>query len=210
MCGRVIEMTPDNILRGKSCRLCAFEKFTRDKYYTNDEFVSRVYDAVGDEYTFLEDYVSSKTKISVIHNKCNYIYKVAPQNFFRGRRCPKCSKSHAELFIEKWLTINGFSFEREYRFDDCRHILPLPFDFKINFDGHFVLLEYDGLQHKKGWYRKNDDLDFIQYKDGIKDKYCAENGIKLLRAEHYLYERPGRNNNRLIEFLKENLCVDAK
>lgn len=44
------------------------------------------------EYTFTEDYVNSSTKIRVIHNVCGYIYKVNPNSFLSGRRCPKCSE----------------------------------------------------------------------------------------------------------------------
>lgn len=58
---------------------------------TNKEFIEEVYDLVGGEYTFLEEYVMSKTKIEVKHNTCNYKWKVQPNEFLRGSRCPKCS-----------------------------------------------------------------------------------------------------------------------
>ena len=55
-------------------------------------FLEKVYDKVGKEYTFLEEYVNNKVKLKVRHNICGNIYDVRPNDFLsRGRRCPKCS-----------------------------------------------------------------------------------------------------------------------
>ena len=57
---------------------------------SNIEWIKKVKELVGDEYTFLEKYINIKEKIKVIHNKCNHIYKVDPEHFARGNRCPNC------------------------------------------------------------------------------------------------------------------------
>lgn len=62
---------------------------------SNKEFICRVTKLVGDEYTFLEKYKTSKEKILVRHNSglCRYNeYYVSPDKFMRGRRCPVCRK----------------------------------------------------------------------------------------------------------------------
>lgn len=61
------------------------------KRKTNEEFKQEVYNLVKDEYTFLENYVNSKAKIKVKHNKCGNIYEVQPSNFLKGTRCPYCA-----------------------------------------------------------------------------------------------------------------------
>jgi len=58
---------------------------------TNEEFIKEIYDLVGNEYTFLEEYKSNKNKILCIHNKCNYEWKISPNHFFNGTRCPECA-----------------------------------------------------------------------------------------------------------------------
>lgn len=58
---------------------------------TNEQFKHEVYILAGNEYTFLDKYVNGKAKIKVKHNKCRNVYKVAPDNFIRGSRCPYCS-----------------------------------------------------------------------------------------------------------------------
>lgn len=73
------------------------------KLKTNEEWVSQVYDLVGEEYTFLEDYVTARTLIKVKHNTCGHTYKVCPDKFRIGRRCPKCSGKYRrtnEDFLE--------------------------------------------------------------------------------------------------------------
>lgn len=57
---------------------------------TNEEFVAEMHELVGNEYTFLEPYINSKTKIKVRHNVCGTIYSVIPNNFRNGTRCPYC------------------------------------------------------------------------------------------------------------------------
>lgn len=84
-CGNVYEVTPSRFLSGERCPYCAglVKK-------TDQQFKQEVYTLVGDEYTFLDSYVNAKTKLRVKHNKCNFIYSVAPTNFLRGSRCPHC------------------------------------------------------------------------------------------------------------------------
>jgi len=62
------------------------------KTKTPEEFLVEVEELVGEEYTVLEDYVTSKTKILFRHNTCGYEYKNKPNHFLTGKRCPLCAK----------------------------------------------------------------------------------------------------------------------
>jgi hypothetical protein len=59
---------------------------------THEEFLQQVFDLVEDEYTVLESYQRTATKISFKHNleNCGNIFMVRPADFLRGTRCPKC------------------------------------------------------------------------------------------------------------------------
>lgn len=91
---------------------------------TNAQFLLEVEDLVKDEYTFLESYVNTKTKIKVRHNKCGHVYSASPAKFLTGRRCPACRykkssekqiKSNKEFLEEVYnLTKNEYSFLEEY------------------------------------------------------------------------------------------------
>lgn len=63
------------------------------KRKTHETFVKEIYNLVGNEYTVLGRYASSKTKLNVIHNTCGHIYDVRPDKILDNRRCPKCARN---------------------------------------------------------------------------------------------------------------------
>lgn len=60
------------------------------KRKTDSEFKSEVFNLVGNEYTFLDEYINKSTKLLVKHNECGNTYKVMPSSFLKGTRCKKC------------------------------------------------------------------------------------------------------------------------
>ena len=67
------------------------------KLKTTEEFKKEVYNLVNDEYTLLNDYINSKTKVKLKHNKCNNIYEVTPSDFIQGKRCPYCANINRNI-----------------------------------------------------------------------------------------------------------------
>lgn len=63
---------------------------------TNEVFVKEVKNIVGDEYTFMEPYVTSSTKLKIVHNICGHEYYISPNSFLRGRRFPNCNGNSAK------------------------------------------------------------------------------------------------------------------
>jgi very-short-patch-repair endonuclease len=86
--------------------------------------------------------------------------------------------------IKNFLTDNNFIYKEQHRFDDCRNLLPLSFDFYLPEQN--ICIEYDGEQHfRKFKFEKNDDdLLIRQKRDRIKTKYCKKNKIKLIRIKY--------------------------
>lgn len=60
------------------------------KRKTTKKFKEEVFDLVGNEYKLLGEYVNAKTKIDIKHLECGYKYKVTPDSFLQGTRCPSC------------------------------------------------------------------------------------------------------------------------
>lgn len=80
---------------------------------TNIEFLEQVKNVVGEEYTFLEQYVNNSTKINVRHNVCGNIYSVSPDKFLFGRRCPYCAKNKKkthEEFVQEVYKLVGYEY----------------------------------------------------------------------------------------------------
>ena len=123
-CNHTYEAIPSNILRGIGCPIC-------HGFKTSDTFRQQIEEKYPNEYKILGEYINNRTKILVRH-KCGYEWEVIPKDLLRDIRCPRCIMSKGELFIFNYLTERKIEFTPQYSFNDCRDILPLPFDFMIN------------------------------------------------------------------------------
>lgn len=183
-CSYVFEALPDNVLSNKSgCPKC-YGNILK----TTEQFVDEVKDLTDNEYELLTEYKGNKIPVMMKHKICGHEYNVTPHKFITGRRCPACNSSHGELYIRNYLIENGIEFKQEYRILECKRNRPLPFDFAI-FDQEklSMLIEFDGEQHFKQVFPENgrSTLKYVQENDRIKNKYCEENNIPLLRIPYY-------------------------
>jgi uncharacterized protein with PIN domain len=140
-CGNVYTVAPHVFLKGVRCPYCAglIKK-------TDEQFKKEVYNLVGDEYTFLDTYTNSATKLRVKHNVCGNVYSVRPTDFFSlHNRCPYCNSPKGETIITKILNNLNIRYEYQKTFDDLRDIHLLSYDFYI--PDQNILIEYQGIQH---------------------------------------------------------------
>lgn len=103
-----------------------------------------------------------------------------------------CMKSHGETLIAQILNDNNISYQREFTFDDLyleQKNCKLRFDFAI-FENNKLshLIEYDGIQHfqarnDNGWNNEI-NLELTQLRDKIKNQYCQQHNIKLIRIKY--------------------------
>lgn len=98
--------------------------------------------------------------------------------------CGCLKKSKGEYFIEKILKENNIPFIKEIKFNDLKDKTYLRFDFAIlnNENKIIKLIEFDGRQHYDEtsiWHTKE-----VILHDQIKNNYCKQNKIKLLRLNN--------------------------
>jgi hypothetical protein len=198
-CKSTFRMRAHDFLKNNNrCPKCSLKKAGLNRRKSHEEFLNEVKSLVGDEYEVLSKYNQCRDKILIRHNKCNNLSWISAKHFlYDGTRCPACNTSKGENRIKQWLDDNNYNYETQFSFSDCKNKLPLRFDFKINLnDNNFVLLEYDGVQHfNETWY---DNLSIQQRRDSIKDNYCKEKNIKLIRIKYTDYDN-------IENILKENL-----
>lgn len=139
-CGKVYKVEPHSFLKGQGCPSCSVRAPK-----SVDQFTQEVFNLVGDEYTFLDDYVNNYTKLRVKHNKCGHIYKVRPYSFLEGYGCPYCKISQGEKLVGSILSSFTISYECQKTFDDLKDTKPLSYDFYI--PDQSILIEYQGIQH---------------------------------------------------------------
>lgn len=174
-CGNVYKVQPNAFLHGSRCPYCGV-----NAKKTNEQFQQEIYDLVGDEYTFLDNYVNKRTKLRVKHNKCGNTYEVTPGNFLQGSRCPYCSNSKGEDIINKILKSLGIKYEYQKAFDGLRDTQPLSYDFYI--PSQNILIEYQGLQHYQpvGYFGGKSRFKVQQKHDKMKSEYAKINHYKLI------------------------------
>ena len=125
-------------------------------------------------------------------------------------QCNTCTKrqSNLEYLTEQYLNSIGVKYIAEYRFTDCRDIHPLPFDFYL--PDYNLCIEVDGEGHYNHKFHASHTSDEIKQKemlyntqrhDAIKNEYCKNNDIKLLRLDYTMY----RNNNKITERFKQEI-----
>lgn len=115
-------------------------------------------------------------------------FKIIASHHLLGAGCPKCSsnKSGPERKIERLLESNNISFNYNKKFDDCRNITGALLKFDFYLPDLNLIIEYDGEQHFKPaphWGGQK-ALEETKARDLLKDQYCRDNGIKMLRIPY--------------------------
>lgn len=177
----VSNKTPNEILQGKGCRICGREKLSSKSFLTIEEFQNKVSDA-NPAIKVIEYYGERKNaKFQCI--LCGHIWESsAGSMIIHGKRCPECQHFYAgEKLVKSILEHRGISYIEQFRFKDCRDKRTLPFDFYI--PQYNMCIEYDGQQHFKPVFGEKSFEDTVRH-DRMKDKYCLDHGIDLLRISY--------------------------
>lgn len=180
--------TPSHILHNhRGCPECARRRVAEANTKSNEVFLQQVKDLHGDKVIPLESYVKDNVKIKFRCNDCNHEWYASPSHILQGRSCPHCRQSHGERKIEQYLITNDIEYISQYKFDDCKNILGLPFDFVIKEDNKILAaIEFDGQQHYEpvDLFGGEENLKLVQFRDKIKNSYCKRNHIPLLRIPY--------------------------
>lgn len=176
----IFETLPNNHLSGKDgCPKC------NGRYVTTEDFINKAKNIHRDKYDYdLVDYKNNRTKVKIICKKHNNIFKQAPSEHLSGNGCPLCNESKGENKIAIYLDDNNIVYNRQHKFDRCMNKRKLPFDFYL--PEYKLCIEYDGIQHFESILYWGGDESFkkTKYNDNIKNEYCKNNNIKLIRISY--------------------------
>ena len=157
------------------------------KRKTNEEFISEMKN-INPNIEILSEYINNKTKVKCRCLICGYIWFAEPRKLLEGRGCPKCNMSKGEIKISVFLDNNFINYIPQYKFDNCKNINKLSFDFYL--PNHNICIEYDGKQHYEAieYFGGKYMLSIQQNKDKIKTRYCQDNNIKLIRIPYWEFD----------------------
>lgn len=168
---------------------CEWRKNASQKHYNNNILpIGQIFGNL----TVIEDVgMKNRKHYSRCKCVCGNIIEVSNTHLKSGhtQSCGCIKESHGSQKIRLLLQDNNFDFQTEYSFKDL--ISPnnkeLRFDFAIFKNGKLIqLIEFDGKQHYEecyGFY--TGELNNIQQRDELKNQYCKEHNIKLVRVPYY-------------------------
>jgi hypothetical protein len=176
-------MKPGNHLRGQICYKCAFDVYDTTTFIDKSNIIfNSLYD-----YTNVK-YINNKKKVEIICKNHDSFF-ISPTNHLQGQGCPKCNLSKGELKVSKYLESNLIKYEIQKKFNNCfsNKKKKLPFDFYLPEKN--ICIEYDGEQHFRpiDYFGGIDTFNKQKFNDSIKDKYCLDNDIRLIRIPFNRY-----------------------
>lgn len=200
-CGKIKAILPANLVTNKIKSCGCLRSKTTSKHITKLNQTKKI-NLIDQTFGFLEviEEDREKTFEKSYNGKytryywkckchiCNNIESVRTDLLVEGLKicCSNCAKysSQGETEIFELLTSNHIPFIRQKTFSSCR--LPsgwlAKFDFWIN---ETVLVEFDGIQHFEETKNPNFNYEKIQESDLIKNKWCLENKIPLIRIPYF-------------------------
>ena len=168
------------------CPKCAIKRVTESHKHNYDyvkEYIENFgYKLLSNEYNRLHD------KLDIECNK-GHVFKMTFSKFYHeNQRCPICNESKGGREISKILDKYNIEYIPQYKFKDCKFKQQLPFDFYL--PKYNCCIEYDGNQHYEiiEWFGGLDKFINTKIRDTIKNDYCKNNNINLIRVPYWEFD----------------------
>lgn len=176
----IFEQRPEqHICQKQGCPICnGGIKHTKEKFIEKSNIIHK------NKYDYkLVEYINSHTKIKIIC-PIHGIFEQLPYHHLNNCGCPTCKESKGEKYIRNFLEERNINYIIQKKFENCKDKNKLPFDFYL--PDYNICIEYDGRQHYESIDRWNGELGLKdrQNKDEIKNNFCINNGITLIRINY--------------------------
>lgn len=207
-CGNEWNVASRNILTGRGCPKCGQLIRIKKATMTHSDFVEKFKKRTNGEYSIIGRYTNSYNKIEVRHDLCGYEWNVHPRSLLNRQGCPKCKASKGESEVRRVLIDLNIGYVEQYKFDECRNINPLPFDFAVfDSDNLVCLIEYQGEQHYQSidFFGGNNGFEIRRKRDSIKRQYCRKNKIPLIEIPYTEKDIEGYLSDMLSQIMNDQI-----
>lgn len=180
-CNNIFEQLASNHLKGQGCPKCGIIISSDKRRKRLSQFIKDSNNKHFNKYNYSKsNYINCMTKL-IISCPGHGDFEQTPNNHLQGKGCPSCKESYNVSIISNFLDNKNIKYIKEHKFQSCININPLPFDFYL--PDYNMCIEYDGEHHYipiENWGGIN-NLKKVQINDSIKDKWCSQNRIFLIR-----------------------------
>lgn len=127
--------------------------------------------------------------------QCGNEFIALPAKILNGHTtsCGCARISSGERLIRSILDEIDVKYIPEYKFEECRDVLALPFDFYLV--DYNAVIEYQGIQHYRPVeiFNGDDGFRIVQMHDSMKRAYCESQNIRLIEVPYTLSPKDVRN-----------------
>jgi protein-arginine kinase activator protein McsA/very-short-patch-repair endonuclease len=181
--------------RKRGCPKCFYSSRRNNIYDLIKKFKRK-----NPNYIYPENqkYQNTYSKIEIICPEHGSFHQRTINHLYLNQGCPRCNSSKGENYIRNYLLENSFSVLEQYSF---RELPNLRFDFYL--EDYNLAIEYDGIQHFEAIEHFGGEEAFASGKerDEIKNKYCKDNNIYLLRIPYWEYDNIEKLLQEKIEYI---------
>lgn len=152
----------------------------------DDEEVKNILNKYGFEWLG-GVYKNTSSKLTVGCEN-GHIYNTSLATVQRYGHCKYCYGYKGERRIAEVLNQANINVETQKTFKDCKDKKPLPFDFYL--PDYNLIIEYDGEQHFDIKHSFSGEDGFVNtiIHDAIKNQYCEDNNINILRIPYWEFD----------------------
>ena len=180
------------LMSGTGCPKCGDEIVKKKKtipYEIKKEKLESIH-ANNIEFLHIPNNTHDKVKCRCL--KCKKEWETSYFNLTKPNYtgCPNCIESKNEKRLKNIMDKWGYRYTSQKTFSNCKDRRLLPFDLYL--DDFNVLIEYDGEHHYKmiprglkTQFELKEDFELVKKHDSIKNKYCKENKIPLIRIPYW-------------------------
>ena len=193
ICDNIWTTTPASLSQGCKCPKCSIKERGIKSRMSHEDFLKRI----NPNIEILSQYQGLKIPVKCRCKICNYTWSSIPDNLiYENVKCPGCLRSKQEIKLGDILEgLNMGVVKSHVRFEDCKNIKTLEFDYVVytnDFSKILFACEYDGEGHfhptystVEGTPEAKQRLSIVQQRDKIKDQYCLNHKIPLIRIPYW-------------------------
>lgn len=196
-CGNVVSVNVYNLLAGRSTNCgCVRKKSLSIK--KKDDMIGKKFGKL----TVIEKHEVNKNK-KIVYKclcECGGVCYATTQSLKSGHTSScGCIKSSGNMLLEQAIKKLSIPYKKEYQVNlDYSDIKYIRFD--IYLPTINTAIEFDGEQHYKPikFFGGEERFKLQKFQDEIKNNYCKENNIKLIRIPYY-------EKDNILKILQDNL-----
>lgn len=190
ICGNTDNYYPATLTHGSGgCFMCGNQKISEALTISQDEFIKQL-QAVNNNIIVIGGYTNASSHVDVECKICGWRWSPVAKSLTQGFGCPRCSMSHGEKAIGKYLDKHNIKYVPQKHFDQLIGVGGglLSYDFYL--PQYNLLIEYQGEYHD-GTASIQTEIEFLKQQEHDKRKrnYAKSHNINLLEIWYWDFDK---------------------